>query len=234
MAVFTGRRTRRQIIDQALKKVGNVKILAEARVALADILENLYLEHEWPFLYHEASLTLTASTALPTGFVKADSSSDTALRVATVDGVAEDRPILIVSPQEWRRTAIPRDADAETPDIAMIDYTSAVLKPWPVPSTSCVATLVYKKLPTAIDPAETSEFDADVPIFPYHGLLTDRMEQWGHEYEHNAAQAAMAGARAREQLAMVLGIANPPETNVAREIPLDPGLFGTPARVNEE
>lgn len=38
MAVFTGRRTRRQIIDQALKKAGNTKILAEARVELNRIL----------------------------------------------------------------------------------------------------------------------------------------------------------------------------------------------------
>jgi len=234
MAVYTGRRTRRQIIDQALKKVGNTKIVAEARVELARILENLYVQHEWPFLYAETSLTLTASTTLPTNFLKPDSAPDVALRITAIDGQVEDAPIFIVTPQEWRRRAIPRAETAERPEIAMVDYAASVLKPWPIPDTSVVALLVYKFLPTEIDPASTTAFDADVPTFPYHGLLTDMMEQWGQEYEHNMVLAADAKGRVQVGLAAVLGTAIPPDSNRADRIELDPAIFGTPLACHEE
>ena len=233
MAVFTGRRTRRQIIDQALKKAGNTKILVEARVELARILERLYLEHEWPFLYTETSLTLTASTTLPTNFLKVES-SDTGLRGTAVDGVTDDWPIFIVTPTTWRRQAIPRTETAERPEFAMIDYATSVLKPWPVPSGSVTALLVYKYLPTELDPTSTTAYDADIPTFPYHGYLTDVLEQWAQEYEHNATAAQLLAAKNRESLAMLLGTAIPKDANQASSIELDPAIFGAAPRVNEE
>lgn len=227
MAVFTGRRTHRQIIDQALKKVGNTKILVEARVELNRILERLYLEHEWPFLYEEASLTLTSSTALPTDFLKVES-PDTGLRGTAVNGVTEDWPILIVTPTAWRRQAIPRAETATHPDIAMIDYAEGVLKPWPIPESTVTALLVYKKLPAESDPTDTTTFDAATPTFPYAGLLSDLLEQWGHEYEHNSQAAQLLAAKNARSLSMILGIANPPDTNQADTIELDAGIFATP------
>jgi hypothetical protein len=226
MAVFTGRRTRRQIIDQALKKAGNTKIIVEARIELARILENLYLQHEWPFLYTETTLTLSASTSLPSNFLKTES-SDTGLRVTSVDSVTQDSPIQIVTPTEWRRMAIPRDATATTPDIAMVDYGASVIKPWPVPIGLVQALLVYKFLPGEVDPADTVTFDANIPTFPFHGLLTDYVEAWALEYEHNPA-AQMLFMKNKDSLSMVLGTAIPRDANQSNAIELDPQFFSTP------
>ena len=231
MAVFPGRRTRRQIIDQALKKAGNTKILVEARVELARILEQLYHQYEWPFLYAETSLTLTASTALPADFLKVES-PDTGLRGTAIDGAVEDFSILIVQPTEWRRRAVPRAETATRPDIAMIDYGAAVIKPWPVPESTVTALLVYKALPAEVDPAVTATYDADIPRFPFHGFLTDAVEVWALEYEHDP-RATVAAVRLREHLSRILGTAIPPDANRASSIELDPGIFSTPAYVHE-
>jgi len=233
MAVFTGRRTRRQIIDQALKKAGNTKILVEARVELARILERLYLEHEWPFLYTETTLALTASTTLPTDFLKVES-SDTGLRGTAVDGVTEDFPILIVTPTEWRRRAIPRAETAERPDIAMVDYATSTLKPWPIPETTVTALLVYKKLPAEIDPTNTAVYDVDVPTFPYHGYLTDEVERWALNYEKDYNASSLKATENARDLAMLLGTAIPKDANQAAEIELDPGIFMPVPHYNEE
>lgn len=236
MAVFTGRRTRRQIIDQALKKAGNTKILAEAREELSRILENLYVQHEWPWLYTETSLTLTASTALPTNFLKPDSAADTALRGTAVDGTADDWPILLVTPQEWRRRAIPRDETSERPDMAVVDYATSVLKPWPIPSTSVTALLVYKFLPSEVPAGTAGEittYDANIPTFPYHGYLVDAVEAWALEYEHDP-RAGMAFMKLKDSLGLILGTALPPDSNRAASLELDPAIFLTPVDVNTE
>ena len=233
MPVFTGHLTRRQIIDQALKKAGPTKVLVEARLELADRLEKLYVQHEWPFLYQEASLTLTASTALPDRFLQPDADPETALRVTAVDGVTEDHPILLVTPQEWRRRAIPRAETATVPDIAMIDFTTNVLKPWPIPESSVVALLVYKQLPAHIAPTDIATFDADTPVFPYSGVLVAWMEKWAFEYDHNTTQALAAEARYKDELARALGMANPLGTNRSDSIPLDPATFRPAPRYND-
>lgn len=239
MAVYTGRLTRRQIIDQALKKVGNTTIVQEARVELARLLEALYRDHEWPFLYTETTLTLSSSVSLPEDFLKVES-PDTGLRVTAIDGVTEDRPILIVEPQQWRRIALPRAATAEAPEIAMVDYATSVLKPWPIPESSVTALLVYKFLPAEVpipdvdDEAAIATYDADVPTFPFHDYLLDKMEQWGHEYEHHAVAA---GALAQKNAALfdkIRGNAIPADATRASSLELDPGLFQTPAWVHEE
>lgn len=233
MAVFTGRRTRRQIIDQALVKAGNTKILVEARIELARILEALYLEHEWPFLYAETTLTLVASTALPTDFLKVEA-SDTGLRGTAVDGEVEDFPVQIVTPTEWRRQAIPRAETAERPEIAMIDYASSTLKPWPIPDGTVTALLVYKRLPAEVDPASVATYDADVPLFPFHGYLTDRVEEWALGYEKDYTGAQLKNADNARGLSMLLGTAIPKDANQAASLELDPALFRTPPRYNEE
>lgn len=233
MAVFTGRRTRRQIIDQALKKAGNSKILAEARVELGRIIENLWLEHEWPFSYRETALVLVASTTLPTDFLKVES-SDTGLRGTSVDGVVDDWPILIVTPTEWRRRAIPRAETAERPDFAMVNYSTSTLLPWPIPEGTVRAVLVHKFLLAEVDPADTATFDADIPLFPYHGYLTDALELWAHQYEHNTTQAAMREAGNARALSNLLANAIPRDANQASTLELDPAIFSTPPRVNEE
>lgn len=233
MAVFTGRRTRRQILDAALEKAGNVKIRALARVELLRIEERLYLEHEWPFLYTEATLTLTASTALPVNFLKVES-SDTGLRGLTVDGVTEDFSILLVSPTEWRRAAIPRDETSQRPEFAMIDYAGSLLKPWPVPEGTVTALLVYKYLPTEPDVTDTTTYDASVPTFPYHGYLTDAVEEWALNYEKDYGAAQVKQSQNRTALGMILGTAIQRDANQASQLELDPAIFSTPFRVNEE
>lgn len=232
MAVFTGRRTRRQIIDAGLKKAGNTKILAEARVKLARMLEDLYVQHEWPFLYTEVAVTVTASTALPSDFLKVEE-SDTGLRGTAVDGTVDDWSIRIVQPTEWRRMAIPRDETADRPDFAMIDYANGVLKPWPIPEGTVTALLVYKYLPAEVDPGDATVFDANIPTFPYHGLLEDMVEEWALDYDHSP-RAQVKRVENQAALSMVLGTAIPRDANKAADIPLDPSIFFTPARVNEE
>lgn len=233
MAVFTGRRTRLQIIDQALKKAGNTKILVEARVELNRIEESLYLQHEWPFLYKETTLTLTASTALPDDFLKVEQ-SDTGLRGTAVDGTTDDWAILIVTPTEWRRQAIPRDATAERPEFAMIDYANSVVKPWPVPESSVTALLVYKHLPAEVSPTvDVAVYDASIPLFPFHGLLTDFLEAWALEYEHDP-RASQAFMKNKDSLALVLGNAIPKDANQAASIELDPAIFLSTPAVNKE
>lgn len=236
MAVFTGRRTRRQIIDQALTKAGNSKILVQARVELNRILEKLYVEHEWPFLYKEASLTLTASTTLPTDFLRVES-DDTGLRGTAVDGSTDDWAILIVSPARWRRHAVPRDETGERPLIATIDYAQSILKPWPAPDSVVTALLSYKYLPAEVAVTGTTEDatnDADIPIFPFAGYLTDVLEEWAADYDHDITRASRLGLKNRESLGLILGTAIPRDANQASEIPLDPAIFTTPPDVNTE
>jgi hypothetical protein len=239
--VFVGRRTRRQIIDQALKKAGNTKIVGEARVELARVLETLYHNHAWPFLMAEASLSLVASTTLPSDFLEPAPQPDTCLQVTTIDGIENYQTVLLVTPEEWRRHAKPRNETGECPIIAMVDYRDGVLKTWPVAETAVVALFTYKALPAEVvvpNPdapvdAEVTTYDANVPTFPHHGYLTDVIEAWALEYE-NDSLAPLRRQQCSQTLAGILAKAFPPSSAVGDSIPLDPALFGTPLRVHEE
>ena len=232
MTVYAGRRTRRQLIDQALTVVGNTKIVTQARVELARILEDLYVQHEWPWLYTETTLTLVAETSLPTDFLKVES-EDTGLRGTAVDGETDDWPIYVIGPTEWRRQAIPRDQTSDRPQIAMIDYAQSILKPWPVPESSVTALLVYKALPADVDPADTATYDADVPMFPYARYLEAALEAWGFGYEKDMRSKALKDAENAKMLSELLALAIPRDANQAASLELDPVTYLRPPRWNE-
>src|SRR4030095_3942797 len=87
--------TRREIIDQALQRAGNNtdSLRKQARIRLNRILQDLYLQWDWPFLWQTAAISLppAATFPLPTGFVKPE--DDHALTVDSAAGVAYGVPL---------------------------------------------------------------------------------------------------------------------------------------------
>lgn len=230
--VYPGRWTRRRILDQALEKVGNVKILALAREQLNRLLEDLYVQYEWPFLTTVATLTVSGATAdLPANFLKAEA-DDTALTLLS-GPAGEDLgglPIVQLSPVEWSRRS--RGTVSGRPLIWYHDQLLNQARVWPTPDGAYAAQLVYKALPADMPTDPTPAYDADTPLFPYSSLLAVGMEQWGQEYEHNWSAASIASQKFLFMLGNVRNIAqvrNSQETT----IPLDEDTFTTPWRDDE-
>lgn len=241
MAVFTGRWTRGTILDQALKRVGNVKIKQLGRDQLNRLLEAVYSKWEWPFLYTTLNFTFPAantggtmtqfaSTALPADFLKTQSET-TGLRILARNGNAFNRPVVEVSPLEFVRIAIPNDQEGQAPRVFYCSLAESILYFWPRPTDTVSAQLVYKFLPDDMpigtgdtDPV-TIAYDADIPLFPWGGFLAKAMEQWAHTYEKDYTSAQVAQGEADVLFDMIRNIGLPRDSQEPT-IPLDPRVFG--------
>ncbi len=241
-AVFTGRWTRATIITQALERAGNVKIKHLARDRLNRILEELYTQWEWPFLYKVFSLTfpsgntggqitIYASFSLPSDFLKTEQET-TGLRIIAQDGLTVDFPVIEVDPVQFRRRAIPHDLEGQRPLMYYCSYAEQVAYFWPKPTfVSNQAQLIYKFLVpevaigsgAASDPV-TQAYDAEIPLFPWGGFLSMAVEQWALDYDDNPK----AGPKQQEVNATFDNIRNiaMPRASQEMNIPLDPLMFG--------
>jgi hypothetical protein len=238
-AVFTGRWTRGTILDQALKRVGNVKIKHLARDRLNRILEELYSQWEWPFLYKVSTfnlpggntggqLTLYASFALPDDFLKTENET-TGLRITARDGNPASIPIVEMDPVRFRRRAIPHDLSSSRALIWYASYAERIGYFWPRPTETNTVTLIYKFLPADVaigsgTDATTTAYDADIPLYPWGGHLSMEVEAWAHQYEESP-RYEQARADANRAFDMIRNIAMP-RASQDQTIPLDPTVFG--------
>src|SRR6267142_1258370 len=204
-AVYPGRWTRGTILNQAFQRVGNKKIQHLGRDKLNRLLEDLYTQWEWPFLYKAfqftfpagntgGSTTLFPSFPLPTDFLKSRDEA-TGLKIISRDGSVVDLSVIEVDPVQFGRRAKPHDLQSDRPLIWYVDYSTLFGICWPSPLLTCVAELTYKFLPLdkAIgsgSDATTIAYDADIPLFPWGAFLADAMEVWGLEYEESPQAAA--------------------------------------------
>jgi hypothetical protein len=240
-AVFTGRWTRATIITQALERAGNLKVRQLARDRLNRILEELYSQWEWPFLYKVFPFTFPSgntggmvniypSFTLPGDFLKTEQEM-TGLRIISLDGNTVDFPVTEVDPVQFRRRSIPHDLTGQRPLIAYFAYAEQICYFWPAPTQTCKSQLIYKFLPADVpigsgaanDPV-TAAYDADIPLFPWGGFLSIAIEQWALDYDENPR----AQSKLQEMNSAFDNIRNIAMPRLSQEpnIPLDPTMFG--------
>lgn len=238
-AVFTGRWSRGTILDQALARAGNAKVRHLARDRLNRILEELYSQWEWPFLYKPSTftfpagntgglMTLYASVATPSDFLKTEHET-TGLRITSIDGAVRSVPVVEMDPISFRKRAIPTDQEGQRPIIYYVSYSEQVLYFWPRPTQSCVATMVYKFLPADVpigtgSDAVTTAYDADIPLYPWGGHLSMEIEAWTLQYDENP-RAQEVRAEASSAFDQIRNIALPRDSQEPT-IPYDPRIFG--------
>lgn len=240
--VFTGRWSRGTIIDQALQRVGNVKTKHLLRDRLNRILEELYTQWEWPFLYKVTSvgfpggntggqLSIYASFALPADFLKTETET-TGLRITAIDGEPRDIPVVELDPIRFRNSAIPHHAESGQPRIWYPSYAERIGYYWPTNTQSVTGNLIYKFLPADMpigdgsgsNPATTA-YDADIPLFPWGGYLSMECEYWAYQYDHDDQRASMVRRDADATLDMIRNVAMPRQSQDVT-LPLDPLVFG--------
>lgn len=246
-AVFTGRWTRAQILTQALQRAGNMKVAHLARDRLNRLLEETYSQWEWPFLYTEYTFTMPSGNTggvanyvtfdLPSDFLKTESET-TGLLIRSRDGLTVDLPIIEVDPISFRRKAVPHDSTQDRCLFWYVDYANRKGVTWPTPTATLGCALLYKKLPPDVaigeggnlgassDPT-TQAYDADIPLFPWHGFLAAAMEHWARDYD-NDPQARVLEAQIWGDGGMLSTIRNiaMPRQSQSQVIDLDPQIFG--------
>jgi hypothetical protein len=232
MAIPVGRLTRGEILRSALQRAGNMMLLATpqtgapaiARVKLNRILESLYNEYDWPFLWTQAPVTIGATFGLPPDFLQ--SRDDWGLSYVSVDGIRHG--VAEVDQYTFDTRGRNTRAVSAHPLMWTADRVQGIGRTYPVPDTALSATLHYKFLPADLDPLDTVTYDAEIPLFPWSDFLIDAVYQWALDYEQDPRAmgwAQLLGAR----LAALRGTAIPPRAK-ERTLPLDPQVFDTGPR----
>jgi len=229
-SIYPARWTRGQILQQGLEKAGNTKIRSLARSQLNRILESIYAQWEWPFLYDRAQVTLsTAGTAaLPTTFLKfADEFS---CQITPAGPTGRYHPIPLIDLLTMNRihdgvsqTSIPRYITVEASQTRLIA--------WPMPVEAIPLELYYKYLPGDVDASDANApaYDADIPVFPFGMTLALAIEVWALNYDQNVMVAAQRQRDLDGEMDRVRSILIPPKQQ-PDTIELDPLTFGNPVR----
>lgn len=227
------RSTRGDIIDHALSRVGNTTstLTAKARFRLNRILQELYQGWDWPFLWTTVPITITTNgiVTLPANFLKAE--DDQSLMVQTIGGMATQH---VVTEIDHRTMAMMGQGlvSASAPRTWTIDYATNTGRVWPLPNDICQATLRCKLLPPdfPITTNNSSDYDADIPIFPWDILLTDLLFEWAMSYEVDPRRAEQMGVNV-ESVNRTRG-ASFPEKSYPTQVQLDPTIFSRPWQGN--
>lgn len=224
------RMSRIDIINQALQRSGNNTntLRVQARVKLNRILQDLYLQWDWPFLWTTVPLDIppNGTFPLPADFLKAE--DDQAIRVESSGGTTFLTPLQEVDHLHFQQLAFNPGTQATLPRIWTMDYATKTGMAWPRPAFTCACTLRYKRLPPDVHETPTAPYDTDVPTFPWDAYLSDAVLQWAMEYEADP-RANDQLTKNREQLALIRG-ATWPERSYRSTVPLDPTVFSTPWR----
>ena len=232
MATPTGRLTRGTILDQAQRRAGNTStsLKAEMRVWLNQILDELYLGWDWPFLMTSTSVSLSGTTfALPAAFLRAQDAWG--LVTTTVDGVAQRVRIPETDPGTyWARYR--EDTTASVPLLWTADRANDVGRVWPAPAGTVTATLRYKQWIANADTTNTTTYDADIPVFPWHSYLIERCYQQVLEWDENP-KAELVFQKCEMMLARIRGTALPLHS-IDSTLTLDPDTFVAPFRPEGE
>jgi len=224
------RSTRLDLIDAALKRVGNTTATLKdaARTRLNRILQDLHQQWDWPFLWLTATLTIQPNglLVLPADFQKPEDTES--LQIFQTGGVAQAAVVHEVDHRTFAMQAANQAmVQATLPKIWTIDYASLTGRVWPLPNDSCLATLRYKTFPSDMPLTDSTAYDNDVPAFPYDNLLTDLLFEWAQSYEVDPRRADQLSLN--ESLVQKVRGSAFPERSYPSQIPLDPLVFSRPA-----
>lgn len=185
MATPSGRLTRGTILQLAQRQAGNTntQLVAEMRVWLNLVLQDLYSQWDWPFLFTSASYTLSGTTfTLPTNFLK--SQDEWGLKITAQGGVVANIRVPEVSEETFDARAI-SDATGGIPLMWHPDREAGVGRIWPTPTDTISATLRYKIWVADADVTDTETYDDDIPTFPFHSYLVERMTAQVFKWDRN-------------------------------------------------
>lgn len=227
------RSTRGDIIDHALARVGNTTstLKAKARFRLNRILQELHQGWDWPFLWTTVPITIGVNglVALPDNFLKAE--DDQSLYIDTIGG---NTTAHVVTEIDHRSMAMMGQGlvSASAPRTWTIDYATNTGRVWPLPTDICRGTLRCKLLPAdfPLTINNASDYDADIPTFPWDNLLTDLLFEWAMSYEVDPRRGEQYTVNA-DTVNRTRG-ASFPEKSYPTQVQLDPTIFSRPWQGN--
>lgn len=147
-----------ELISQALKRVGNEVITADAQVWIYNVLDRLYEDFSWPFLEKLTTGNLTSgqsSVSLPADF---DSPWDKNSFVL-IDSNGGYHALAFATGYDQDFLANP--ATTGTPSQALIDLGAETWRPYPLPDTAYTWQIRYKKKVTR--PGTYATFTPEFP-----------------------------------------------------------------------
>jgi len=230
-----GQLTFGQIRDLALRRLGNPAQVADAGTVLSQILFELYVSWEWPFLNTAINITLTGPLfTLPIDFLKTQ--HDRGLLLIQIDGaqafgqvVNETDPFTFESVAGGTGNTASLSSSFGVPQVWTVNRAVGVGKLFPDPTGhTIIANLRYKQLPvgdvTPPDPNNPLSKDATVPVFPYHLYLVQSLFCEMLKFENDPRQTVQESLRDK-QLTLLQQGAHPIYSQVP-VIPLDDDIFG--------
>lgn len=239
MAIPTGQLTRKQIIDRALRKVGNTALGTapdyEAQLWLNQILYDVYTQYDWPFCRSTVTgLSLTGSSFSVSGapFVSGEQflhpAHDVALIVTAVDGTAQGALVREIDRRQFEIiTAMNPGVTGTVPEVFCVQQEASTVKVYPSVSGHTVTlSLTYFFLPASI--AIDTTGDSTIPTFPWADYLIQAVFSTALDYEMDG-RAATEMLKKEAMLSKILKIAFPSRAGEPT-IPLDTQVFGSPFR----
>ena len=238
--------TRGQIVDLALKKVGNIALKSAptymAQAFLNEILHNLYTMYDLPFLYMYYMVDLTVQlgsrapyVSLPAPSTVADPtfgshgfarcSLDDALTIFAINGENAYLQVKQLDLTSFNRYV--GDGNARgIPDAFHIDHPGLLLFFWPkVPSTGVYwevsGRFRYQRHPRILLLDSTD--DSAIPEFPWSEYLIDALVARCYEFEGDS-RAVQEYVKAESRLKKFLDAAHPFRSGTPT-IPLDDQVF---------
>lgn len=224
MAVPTGRLSRGTIIDQAQRLVGNTStsLKSELRVYLNLLLQDLHAQWDWPHLFTSTSTTLSGTSfSLPTNYLKAQDQHG--LMITAVGGVVSNIRVQEVDEEVFVANAV-SGVEGSIPLIWHADHNAGLGRIWPTPSDTVSATLRYKVWTADMSTSDSTAYDADVPVFPYHSYLMHKVASHVAMWDKNLSVSGAQDQIAQRILDHALGSAFPNKALAMGA--LDPDTFG--------
>lgn len=230
--IYPARWTRGRILTQALERAGNTKILALARDELNRLLEDLYAQWEWPFLYTITDVVIATNGLfdLPENFIKCE--DEFSLQILPSSGLVDRyTPIREIDIQTMDRV-YDGVTQSTYPNCWAVDASTRGGVAWPMPLEALPCRLIHKFLPADMPTTPTADYDADIPLFPYGNYLANAMYVWALEYDENPLATTMA-AKLRLEFENLRNTAIP-DKPVPRQILLDPDVFAERTFIPED
>lgn len=240
MAIPVGQFTRKQIIDRALRKVGNTALGTspdyEAQLWLNQILFDIYSQYDWPFcrgtvtdqLLTGNSFSVTTAayiTAAGAGFLRP--AHDVAMVVTAINGLPQGALVREVDRRQFEIvTALNATVTGTIPEIFCVYQEAGIVKVYPTVSTSVTFSLTYFFMPATI--AIDTTGDSSIPLFPWADYLIQCVFATALDYEMDG-RASTEMIKKEAMLTKILKIAFPSRSGEPT-IPLDTQIFGSPFR----
>ena len=240
MATIIGQLTRKSIVDRACRRAGNTALSQapdyEAQIWLNQILSDLYVQFDWPFLILTQSVSLSGLSFFLGNLDTAVGSftrpaHDLGLVVTAIDGAPSSGLIREVD----RRTfdylsGMNSTATALVPDVYTINYQNNYILFYPTISSTITANFSHYVQPAAL-PIDTSG-DSLIPTFPWSDYLIQALFVAVLEYEMDGR--ANSEAEKRELMLQRIRNITLPSRSAEPTIPLDVNVFSMPFRGEDD